>query len=348
MVLVDIVEGVPQGKALDMMETAPVEGYDVAHRSARTTTTAPRTPTSWSSPPGSPRKPGMSRDDLLKTNDEIVGDVTDEVVAALAERDPDRRLESARRDVPGRVQASPGFPQQRVLGMAGVLDSARMRAFIADGADVSVENIARLRPRRPRRHDGPAAALLDRGRHPDHRAAAEGAHRRDRQPHRATAARRSSTCSRPARPTTRRRRPPWRWSRRSSRTSTRSCPAPLPGGRVRHQRPLRRRAGASSAANGLEKIIEIKLTDDEHGRAAEVGGGGQGARRRPEALSLAPPHGSVSGRRRGPRGPASRPGPAGSRATRRSATGSPRGSPGSAALALHSRSAATRRVETSR
>jgi malate dehydrogenase len=137
-VLVDIVEGVPQGKSLDLMETAPVEkydsiltgvnGYDGTEDSDVVVITA-----------GLPRKPGMSRDDLLWKNEEIVAGVTKEVVKrspnciiVVVSNPLDAMCEVARR--------ASGFPRERVLGMAGVLDSARMRAFIAMELNVSVEN----------------------------------------------------------------------------------------------------------------------------------------------------------------------------------------------------------------
>src|ERR1700759_4588689 len=137
-VLVDIVEGGPQGKSLDMNETAPVEKYnalltgtntyDGAKASDIVVTTA-----------GLPRKPGMSRDDLLWKNEEIVAGVTSEIV----KRSPDAILVivsnplDAMCEVARRVS---GFPRERVIGMAGVLDSARMRWFIAEKLNVSGED----------------------------------------------------------------------------------------------------------------------------------------------------------------------------------------------------------------
>jgi malate dehydrogenase len=137
-VLVDIVEGVPQGKSLDMNETAPViksdalqtgtNSYDATENSDVVVITA-----------GLPRKPGMSRDDLLWKNEEIVAGVTREVV----KRSPNTILVivsnplDAMCEVARRVS---GFPRERVIGMAGVLDSARMRYFIAAELNVSVEN----------------------------------------------------------------------------------------------------------------------------------------------------------------------------------------------------------------
>jgi malate dehydrogenase len=137
-VLVDIAEGVPQGKALDMMETAPVEksdtilsganNYDDTENSDIVVITA-----------GLPRKPGMSRDDLLWKNEEIVAGVTREVV----KRSPDTIIIMVSNPLDAMCEVArrvSGFPRERVLGMAGVLDSARMRAFIAMELKVSVEN----------------------------------------------------------------------------------------------------------------------------------------------------------------------------------------------------------------
>src|SRR6202171_1114972 len=137
-VLVDIVEGVPQGKTLDLMETAPVEEYD-----SILTGTNSYDGTEDSDvvviTAGLPRKPGMSRDDLLWKNEEIVAGVTREVV----KRSPDSVIVivsnplDAMCEVARRVSK---FPRERVIGMAGVLDFARMRAFIAMELNVSVEN----------------------------------------------------------------------------------------------------------------------------------------------------------------------------------------------------------------
>jgi len=137
-VVVDIIEGVPQGKALDLMETAPVESYD-----ATLTGSNSYDPTENSDivviTAGMPRKPGMSRDDLLWKNEEIVAGVTREVV----KRSPNSILVvvsnplDAMCEVARRISR---FPRERVIGMAGVLDSARMRAFIAMELNVSVEN----------------------------------------------------------------------------------------------------------------------------------------------------------------------------------------------------------------
>jgi malate dehydrogenase len=137
-VLVDIVEGVPQGKSLDMMETAPVEKYDSILRGTNNYEGTDNSDIVVITA-GLPRKPGMSRDDLLWKNEEIVGGVTSEIV----KRSPNTILVvvsnplDAMCEVARRVSK---FPRERVIGMAGVLDSARMRAFIAMELNVSVEN----------------------------------------------------------------------------------------------------------------------------------------------------------------------------------------------------------------
>src|ERR1700736_1097988 len=137
-VVVDIVEGVPQGKTLDLMETAPVEKYDAVLTGANSYDGTENSDVVVITA-GLPRKPGMSRDDLLWKNEEIVGGVTREIV----KRSPNCILIvvsnplDAMCEVARRVSR---FPRERVIGMAGVLDSARMRAFIAMELNVSVEN----------------------------------------------------------------------------------------------------------------------------------------------------------------------------------------------------------------
>ena len=136
--LIDIVEGVPQGKALDIMESAPVEKFD-----ARMTGSNAYDVTAGSDivviTAGLPRKPGMSRDDLVATNEGIVSDVvrkvlpgSPEAILIVVSNPLDAMCEVARR--------VSKLPRERVFGMAGVLDSARMRWFIAEALGVSVEN----------------------------------------------------------------------------------------------------------------------------------------------------------------------------------------------------------------
>src|SRR5688572_3553624 len=138
-VMVDVVEGVPQGKGLDQWQSAPIEGfdtrvigtngYDESAGSDIVVITA-----------GIARKPGMSRDDLLKTNAGIVRAVSQEVkrtspnaIIIMVSNPLDVMCHVAKETT--------GFPRERVIGMAGVLDTARYRAFLAEAMDVSVEDI---------------------------------------------------------------------------------------------------------------------------------------------------------------------------------------------------------------
>src|SRR5437660_6995817 len=138
-VLIDIVEGVPQGKGLDLLEAMPIEkrdshvlgtnDYQDTANSDVVVITA-----------GIPRKPGMSRDDLLNTNYKIMQDVVGKVVA----NSPNCILIVVSNPLDAMAQAAykiSGFSRNRVLGMAGVLDSARFRTFVAQELNVSVENV---------------------------------------------------------------------------------------------------------------------------------------------------------------------------------------------------------------
>src|SRR2546426_4571499 len=138
-VLVDVVEGIPQGKALDLLQAGPIHrydslvtganGYDDTASSDVVVITA-----------GLARKPGMTRDDLLFKNAEIVGSVVEQITA----RSKDAILVLVTNPLDAMVQLAwkkSGFPHTRVVGMAGVLDSARFRTFIARELNVSVENV---------------------------------------------------------------------------------------------------------------------------------------------------------------------------------------------------------------
>ena len=141
-VLVDVVEGIPQGKSLDLCETTPILGRDVrivgANDYEETQDSDVVIVTA-----GLPRKPGMSREDLLAKNAEIVA----EVVERAAPRSPDSVLivVSNPLDLMAYVALKKsGFPSERVIGMAGILDTARYRAFIAMELGVSVEDVSAL------------------------------------------------------------------------------------------------------------------------------------------------------------------------------------------------------------
>jgi malate dehydrogenase len=138
-VLVDVIEGVPQGKALDLLQAGPVHGYD-----SRLTGSNGYDETQHSDivviTAGLARKPGMTRDDLLFKNAEIVGGVVTQIVS----RSPNAILILVTNPLDAMVQLAwkkSGFPSERVIGMAGVLDSSRFRTFIAQELQVSVENV---------------------------------------------------------------------------------------------------------------------------------------------------------------------------------------------------------------
>jgi malate dehydrogenase len=138
-VLVDVVEGMPQGKALDLAESGPICGYDVQITGAND-----YGPTSGSDvfivTAGIARKPGMSRDDLLKTNTGIVKAVGEQIrktsphAIVIVVSNPLDAMCFV-------MKQATGFPRERVIGMAGVLDAARMRTFVAQELKVSVQNV---------------------------------------------------------------------------------------------------------------------------------------------------------------------------------------------------------------
>jgi len=138
-VVLDIVDGLPQGKALDMLQAAPIVGSDML-----ITGTNSYQDTAGSDiviiTSGLPRKPGMSRDDLVQTNAKIVREVTENVMA----HSPDCMIIVVCNPLDAMVQMAlhvSGLPRERVFGQSGVLDSSRMRAFIAAELNVSVEDV---------------------------------------------------------------------------------------------------------------------------------------------------------------------------------------------------------------
>ena len=138
-VLIDVLEGIPEGKALDLWESAPVEGYDCRLRGTRDYADTAGSEVVVITA-GLARKPGMSRDDLLMKNYEIVRSVTEQVVR----HSPNAILVVVSNPLDAMAQTAfrvSGLPKQRVVGMAGVLDSARFRSFIAEELDVSVDNV---------------------------------------------------------------------------------------------------------------------------------------------------------------------------------------------------------------
>lgn len=141
-ILVDIAEGIPMGKGLDQWESAPIEGFDSRVQGANDYSLSAGSDI-FIVTAGIARKPGMSRDDLLKTNAGIVRSVSEEIKKVA----PDSIIimVSNPLDVMAQVALeTTGFPRERVIGMAGVLDTARYRSFIALELDVSIEDIQAL------------------------------------------------------------------------------------------------------------------------------------------------------------------------------------------------------------
>src|SRR5687768_8365564 len=137
--LIDILEGVPQGKGLDMWESAPIEGFDTRIRGTNNYDDTANSDIIVVTA-GIARKPGMSREDLLNTNAGIVRQVSEHIkrtspnaIVIMVSNPLDVMAYVAKQVT--------GFPRERVLGMAGVLDTARYRSFLAEALDVSVEDI---------------------------------------------------------------------------------------------------------------------------------------------------------------------------------------------------------------
>jgi len=138
-VLIDILEGVPQGKALDLLEAGPIEGYDVRVKGTNDYADTANSDVVVMTA-GFPRKPGMSRDDLLKKNYEVVKSTIEKVVKVS----PEAILILVTNPLDAMAQTAlrvSGFSKNRVIGMAGILDTARYRTFIAEALNVSVQNV---------------------------------------------------------------------------------------------------------------------------------------------------------------------------------------------------------------
>src|SRR5882757_4514544 len=135
----DVVEGVPQGKGLDLLQAGPVEGYDVSITGANDYAATAGSDVVIITA-GFPRTPGMSRDDLLLKNYEVVKAATEQAVAVS----PNAIIIVVTNPLDAMAQVAltvSKFPKKRVIGMAGILDSARFRTFVAQELNVSVENV---------------------------------------------------------------------------------------------------------------------------------------------------------------------------------------------------------------
>ncbi|UCF40589.1 MAG: malate dehydrogenase [Gemmatimonadota bacterium] len=138
-VLVDILEGIPMGKGLDQTQSGPVEGFDSRVIGANDYGAAKGSEV-FVVTAGIPRKPGMSRDDLVKTNADIVKSVSQEI-KKVAPKSIIIMVSNPLDVMAWVAKEVTGFPRERVIGMAGILDTARFRAFLAEAIDVSVEDI---------------------------------------------------------------------------------------------------------------------------------------------------------------------------------------------------------------
>jgi len=141
-VLIDILEGIPQGKGLDLLQAGPIEGYDVKVKGTNDYADTVNSDLVVLTA-GFPRKPGMSRDDLLKANFDVVKGTTEQVV----KYSPNCILIVVTNPLDAMAQTAykvSGFPKNRVMGMAGILDSARYRMFLAEALNVSVKDVQGL------------------------------------------------------------------------------------------------------------------------------------------------------------------------------------------------------------
>ena len=141
-VLIDILEGIPQSKGLDLLQSGPIEGYDVKIKGTNDYADTANSDLVVLTA-GFPRKPGMSRDDLLKANFDVVKGTTEQI----AKHSPNCILIVVTNPLDAMAQTAyrvSGFPKNRVMGMAGILDSARYRTFLAEALNVSVKDVQGL------------------------------------------------------------------------------------------------------------------------------------------------------------------------------------------------------------
>ena len=141
-ILIDILEGIPQGKGLDLLQSGPIEGYDLKVKGTNDYADTANSDVVVLTA-GFPRKPGMSRDDLLKANFDVVKSTTEQV----AKYSPDCILIVVTNPLDAMAQTAyrvSGFPKNRVMGMAGILDTARYRTLIAQALNVSVRDVQGL------------------------------------------------------------------------------------------------------------------------------------------------------------------------------------------------------------
>ena len=171
-VVVDVLDGIPQGKALDILEASPVAGEDVQITGSNDyALTADSDIVVLTA--GFPRKPGMSRDDLLWANYDIVKNSVENAI----KYSPHCILIVVTNPLDAMCHVAlkvSGFPKNRVIGMAGILDTARFRTFIAQKLDVSIKDVSSICPGWPWRHHGAFGAIYERGRYTSYGFAGRG------------------------------------------------------------------------------------------------------------------------------------------------------------------------------
>ena len=261
-VMIDVVDGVPQGKGLDQWQSGPIEGFDTRVIGSSSYDEAAGAEV-FVVTAGIARKPGMSRDDLVKTNAGIVRSVARADRPGGAQVDHRGGLQSARRDVLCRHEGQPAFPASGCSAWPACSTPRVTATFLAEALDVSVRGHPGDGAGRPRRHHGAAGLLHHRLGHSGHPADRPGQARRRSSPAPGTAVPRSSPSSRPARPTTRPAPPRCRWWRRSRWTRSGSCRA-RPGSRESTVcKDVFCGVPCKIGRRGLERIIEVTLTDAE-------------------------------------------------------------------------------------
>ena len=170
-ILFDIVDGIPQGKSLDLSQSAPVEGFDAKFKGVNEYAEIKDADVVIVTA-GVPRKPGMSRDDLLEINLKVM----EQVGAGLRKYAPDAFVICVTNPLDAMVwalQKTSGLPRNKVVGMAGVLDSARFRYFLSEEFDVSVQDVSAMVLGGHGDTMVPLDPLFDRGRHPAARPGAD-------------------------------------------------------------------------------------------------------------------------------------------------------------------------------
>ena len=276
-VLVDIIENLPQGKALDINQAGPILGYEptVVGTNGYDETAGSEVVVITS---GKPRSPGMSRDDLVTTNQSIVKSVTEQVVA----HSPDAILIVVTNPLDAMCHVAKdvsGFPKERVFGQAGILDSARFRTFISWETGASAKDVSAMVLGGHGDQMVSVASATTVGGAPIRSSSASSGSRSSSSAPQSAAAR-SSSCS-ARRPGTHPARPARRWSTPFCSTRSASSRAPPTSTASTELTGLYMGVPVKLGAAGIEEIIELELSDEEQQAFQHSADGGPRGRRRP-------------------------------------------------------------------